>query len=170
MKPETRGALVGTFLIIGAMWGAAALGEFVAGPTPASTGGSIEEGEAPVAPPVVDSSSPTPGLRQPRVHATTASRSRSGLILRTATPVPATSTGSLLNWTALAECESSNDPTQVSTSGKYRGAFQFDLTTWANYGPAGDPAAAPYIEQLRRAQALYADRGRSPWPYCGRFL
>lgn len=85
---------------------------------------------------------------------------------RPAVPAPATS----LNWTALAECESGNDPTAVSASGKYRGAFQFDLTTWANYGPAGDPAAAPYDEQLRRARALYAVRGRSPWPVCGRQL
>lgn len=75
-----------------------------------------------------------------------------------------------LNWYALRQCESGGDYTQVSSSGKFRGAYQFSRSTWATVGSPGDPAAASPAEQDARAQRLYDRDGRSPWPYCGRFL
>ncbi|MEA2296801.1 MAG: resuscitation-promoting factor RpfB [Solirubrobacteraceae bacterium] len=68
----------------------------------------------------------------------------------------------------IAQCESGGDPTAVSSSGRYRGKYQFSRATWAELGGSGDPAAAPESEQDQRAAALYAARGASPWPVCGR--
>ncbi len=69
---------------------------------------------------------------------------------------------------AIAQCESGGNPAAVSSSGSYRGLFQFDYGTWASVGGSGDPAAAPAAEQYRRAAMLYARSGASPWPVCGR--
>lgn len=74
------------------------------------------------------------------------------------------------NFAALAKCESGGRPRAVNRSGKYRGLFQFDLTTWHGVGGLGDPIDAAPAEQTYRASLLYDDRGRAPWPYCGRFL
>ena len=41
------------------------------------------------------------------------------------------------------------------------------LETWQAVGGSGNPAAAPEAEQDRRAAALYAQAGSSPWPTCG---
>jgi len=68
---------------------------------------------------------------------------------------------------AIAKCESGNDPSAVSASGKYRGKWQFDQQTWESVGGSGDPAEASEAEQDRRAGTLYAQRGSSPWPVCG---
>lgn len=54
----------------------------------------------------------------------------------------------------------------VSSSGKYRGAYQFDSRTWQSVGGSGDPAAASASEQDSRAAALYAKRGSQPWSVC----
>ena len=54
----------------------------------------------------------------------------------------------------------------TSSSGKYRGAYQFDSHTWASVGGSGDPAAASPAEQDSRAAALYAQRGSAPWSTC----
>lgn len=67
----------------------------------------------------------------------------------------------------IAECESNGDPTAVSDSGQYRGKYQFDRSTWRSLGGKGDPAQAPEAEQDRRAAALYAAQGTTPWPVCG---
>ena len=69
---------------------------------------------------------------------------------------------------AIAACESGGDPTIVSSSGQYRGKYQFDQQTWEAMGGSGDPAAASEAEQDRRAAMLYAQRGWHPWPVCGR--
>lgn len=69
---------------------------------------------------------------------------------------------------ALRTCESHGVYTAVSASGTYRGAYQFDRGTWAAVGGAGDPAAAPAFEQDARARMLFGQRGRHPWPHCGR--
>ena len=69
---------------------------------------------------------------------------------------------------AIAFCESHGNPRAVSSTGKYRGLFQFDFHTWATVGGKGDPAAAPALEQYRRAAMLYHRAGASPWPVCGR--
>jgi peptidoglycan hydrolase-like protein with peptidoglycan-binding domain len=68
----------------------------------------------------------------------------------------------------IAACESGGNPAAVSPTGQYRGKYQFSRATWREYGGTGDPAAAPEAEQDRIAAALYAARGTSPWPVCGR--
>jgi len=74
-----------------------------------------------------------------------------------------------LNWRALAECESGNNPRAVNPAGYY-GLYQFDVGTWHSVGGKGMPHHASRGEQTYRAQKLYAQRGRSPWPNCGRYL
>jgi hypothetical protein len=73
-------------------------------------------------------------------------------------------------WDALRNCESGGNYRAVSPSGLYRGAYQFDLGTWAAVGGSGDPAVAPPEEQDHRAQVLWSQRGSAPWPVCGRYL
>jgi hypothetical protein len=52
----------------------------------------------------------------------------------------------------------------VSPGGRYRGAYQFDVKTWAGVGGSGDPAAASPAEQDWRATVLIGLRGLAPWP------
>jgi uncharacterized protein YabE (DUF348 family) len=75
-----------------------------------------------------------------------------------------------LNWGALANCESGGNPRSVSSSGKYRGLYQFMMSTWHGVGGSGDPIDASSGEQTYRAKLLYQRSGRSPWPVCGRYL
>lgn len=72
-------------------------------------------------------------------------------------------------WRKVAECESSGNPRAVNPAGYY-GLFQFDRQTWRSVGGTGNPANASAAEQLMRAKKLYAQRGASPWPVCGRYL
>ncbi len=74
-----------------------------------------------------------------------------------------------LNWGALARCESGGNPNAVNPAGYY-GLYQFSIPTWRGVGGSGVPTQASSGEQTYRAQKLYAAQGRSPWPYCGRFL
>jgi peptidoglycan hydrolase-like protein with peptidoglycan-binding domain len=67
----------------------------------------------------------------------------------------------------IAQCESGGNPTAVSPDGQYRGKYQFSRATWRAMGGSGDPAQAPEAEQDRRAAALLAQAGTSPWPVCG---
>ncbi len=64
-------------------------------------------------------------------------------------------------------CESGGNYSIVSSSGTYRGAYQFDHRTWAGVGGSGDPAAASAAEQDYRALLLLRQRGTRPWPSCG---
>jgi len=73
-------------------------------------------------------------------------------------------------WEKLRYCESAHDYRAVSPSGVYRGAYQFDRTTWRSVGGTGDPASAEPREQDARARELYALRGHQPWPVCGRHI
>jgi uncharacterized protein YabE (DUF348 family) len=85
---------------------------------------------------------------------------------------PATlhSGGSLSDgWAKLRQCESGNFYGNKNNP-LYRGAYQFDYSTWGNYGGYHDPADAPPSVQDAKAQEVYARRGASPWPLCGRFL
>ena len=66
----------------------------------------------------------------------------------------------------IAQCESGGDPKAVSASGRYRGKYQFDRSTWRSVGGEGDPAAAPEEEQDRRATKLLRRSGTAPWPNC----
>jgi uncharacterized protein YabE (DUF348 family) len=72
-----------------------------------------------------------------------------------------------LNWAALAKCESGGRPNAVSSTGKYRGMYQFSTATWSTVGGTGDPAAASADEQTYRAQLLYQRSGAGQWPHCG---
>ena len=74
-----------------------------------------------------------------------------------------------LNWGALANCESCGNPRAVNPAGYY-GLYQFDLGTWRSVGGSGLPTSASAGEQTYRAKLLYKQRGRSPWPTCGRLL
>ena len=68
---------------------------------------------------------------------------------------------------AIRACESGGNYAAVSSSGRYRGAYQFDHQTWRSVGGSGDPAAAPAAEQDARARQLLSQRGSNPWPNCG---
>ncbi|WP_242497554.1 resuscitation-promoting factor [Nocardioides oleivorans] len=74
-----------------------------------------------------------------------------------------------LNWGALAGCESGGNPRAVNPAGYY-GLYQFDIGTWRSVGGTGVPTSASAAEQTYRAKLLYQQRGRSPWPSCGRLL
>ena len=103
-------------------------------------------------------SAPEAGVDAP---APRASRSR-----RLPPPGPAT----LLDWHALALCESSGNPHAVSPSGRYRGLYQMDADFWRTYGGlryAPRPDLASRAEQTAVARNGYAARGRQPWPTCG---
>lgn len=87
----------------------------------------------------------------------------------TATPRPKVRpTGDI--WWQLALCESGGDPRAVSSSGTYRGAFQFSLRTWRSVGMAGDPIQFDYGTQLIAAKRLQARSGWGQWPSCARKL
>lgn len=80
-------------------------------------------------------------------------------------------------WAALRECESGGDYGITNPSGKYRGAYQFDRSTWNSVAERHDPslvgvdpAAASPADQDAMAMALYSERGARPWPHCGRHL
>ena len=75
-----------------------------------------------------------------------------------------------LNWWALAQCESGNNPRAIGGGGAYRGLYQFTYGTWWGVGGSGDPINASREEQTYRAKLLYLRRGRAPWPHCGRYL
>jgi hypothetical protein len=69
---------------------------------------------------------------------------------------------------AIAQCESGGDPTAVSPSGRYRGKYQFQRSTWSAWdGRGSDPAEASEAHQDRVALRLYRARGTAPWPNCG---
>jgi LysM repeat protein len=82
---------------------------------------------------------------------------------------PATNVSMSAAWRKVADCESGGNPRAVNPAGYY-GLFQFDLQTWRSVGGSGNPANASAAEQLMRAKKLYAERGASPWPVCGRYL
>lgn len=93
-------------------------------------------------------------------------------------PVPVVAPGpSEGQWAALRECEAGGDYSITNPSGKYRGAYQFDRSTWNSVAERNapdlvgvDPAAASPADQDVMALALYTERGARPWPHCGRHL
>ena len=75
----------------------------------------------------------------------------------------------------LARCESGGNPRAVSASGRYHGLYQFDVRTWNGVARRVDPvwvgvapSAAPAAVQTAMARQLHRERGRQPWPVCGR--
>jgi peptidoglycan hydrolase-like protein with peptidoglycan-binding domain len=91
----------------------------------------------------------------------------SGSAATSAPSGPSTSSAPGATLAKIAQCESGGDPTAVSSSGVYRGKYQFTRETWRDMGGSGDPAAASEAEQDRMAAKLYAQRGSAPWPVCG---
>lgn len=75
-----------------------------------------------------------------------------------------------LNWGALARCESGGNPRAVSSTGRYRGLYQFSIATWSSVGGEGDPIDASPAEQTYRAKILVSRSGRGQWPVCGKYL
>jgi hypothetical protein len=70
---------------------------------------------------------------------------------------------------SVAACESGNDPNALGAGGLYRGAFQFQRSTWRNAprSPGGDPIRFSYKTQAFVAVRLKMNSGASPWPDCG---
>lgn len=64
-------------------------------------------------------------------------------------------------------CESGNNYASRSNP-KYRGAYQYDFSTWNNFGGYSDPADAPPEVQDAKFAETYARRGGSPWPVCSK--
>jgi resuscitation-promoting factor RpfB len=108
---------------------------------------------------------PTP-MPQPAQQPNPGSGSGSG-----SSPAPPPSTNGL-NWDGVAQCESGGN-WAINTGNGYYGGLQFDLGTWlANGGGAYAPRPdlASRDQQIAVANRLYAARGSSPWPVCGRNL
>ncbi len=75
----------------------------------------------------------------------------------------------------LRQCESTDNYQAVNQSGIYRGAYQFDQTTWNDVAGRHfpflanrDPATVEPWWQDAMTRALWSERGREPWPVCGR--
>lgn len=68
---------------------------------------------------------------------------------------------------ALKMCESGNNYANKKNP-TYRGAYQYDRSTWNNFGGYADPADAPPEVQDAKFAETYARRGGSPWPVCSR--
>jgi hypothetical protein len=75
----------------------------------------------------------------------------------------------------LRACESGGNYRAVSSTGTYRGAYQFSRTTWNGVAAANfpqyngvDPAAAAPEVQDAFTRALYVQLGAAPWPVCGK--
>jgi len=71
-------------------------------------------------------------------------------------------------------CESTDNYAAVNPSGTYRGAYQFDQTTWNDVASRHfpfladrDPATVEPWWQDAMTRALWSERGRQPWPVCG---
>lgn len=75
-----------------------------------------------------------------------------------------------LNWAALAQCESGGNPRAIGGGGRYRGLYQFLISTWQSVGGSGDPIDASPGEQTYRAQILYKRSGSGQWGACGHTL
>ncbi len=73
------------------------------------------------------------------------------------------------NWEALRRCES-GDNYSTNTGNGYYGAYQFSASTWQGLGYGGLPSDAEPWMQDEAAERLFAARGISPWPVCGRLL
>ena len=69
----------------------------------------------------------------------------------------------------LRQCEAGGNYANKNNP-KYRGAYQYDYSTWANYQGIYDPADAAPAIQDQKVWETYQRRGWSPWPNCGKGL
>ncbi|HEX4789581.1 MAG TPA: ubiquitin-like domain-containing protein [Actinospica sp.] len=79
------------------------------------------------------------------------------------------SSASSLNWTALATCESGDNPSENTGNGFY-GMYQFTISTWDSLGGSGLPSNASAGTQTALAEKLYSEAGSGQWPVCGHYL
>lgn len=80
---------------------------------------------------------------------------------------PAASGGGV--WDRVAACESGGD-WNIATGNGYYGGLQFDSQTWLSSGGGKYAARADLAsreQQITIANALYAERGLSPWGCAG---
>ena len=69
----------------------------------------------------------------------------------------------------LRACESGGNYANKNNP-KYRGAYQYSYSTWANNYGIYDPADASPAQQDQAARDTYVRRGWQPWPHCGSTL
>ncbi|MGH7196719.1 MAG: ubiquitin-like domain-containing protein [Candidatus Saccharimonadales bacterium] len=69
----------------------------------------------------------------------------------------------------LRQCEAGGRYDRNSGNGYY-GAYQYNLSTWANYAGYHYPHEAPPAIQDQKAHETYQRRGWQPWPGCTRKL
>jgi hypothetical protein len=89
------------------------------------------------------------------------------MLLGTAGPADAATP---VNWDAIAQCESGGN-WHINTGNGYYGGLQFNQGTWAGNGGRAFAARADLAsraQQITIAEHLYARRGLSPWPVCGK--
>jgi resuscitation-promoting factor RpfA len=76
-----------------------------------------------------------------------------------------------VNWTAIANCESSGNWADDTGNGFY-GGLQFTESTWLAYG-GGSYATYPYeaseSDQIAVAENVLAGQGIGAWPVCGAY-
>jgi hypothetical protein len=65
----------------------------------------------------------------------------------------------------LRACEAGGVYSRNSGNGYY-GAYQYNISTWANYQGYHIPSEAPPAVQDERAWQTYQGRGWQPWPSC----
>ncbi|HPG14682.1 MAG TPA: transglycosylase family protein [Microthrixaceae bacterium] len=92
------------------------------------------------------------------------SSSAAGLGVRSSGGAPTADEAAFL--ARVRQCESRGNYQIVSSTGRYRGAYQFSVETWRGVGGSGDPAAASPAEQDARALALLRLQGKRAWPVC----
>jgi uncharacterized protein YabE (DUF348 family) len=69
---------------------------------------------------------------------------------------------------ALARLRSCEGSYTSNTGNGYYGAYQYDVSTWANYGGYANASLAPPAVQDEKAWLTYQKRGWQPWPSCSR--
>lgn len=69
---------------------------------------------------------------------------------------------------ALARLRSCEGGYTTNTGNGYYGAYQYDISTWANYGGYANASLAPPAVQDEKAWLTYQKRGWQPWPSCSR--
>ena len=82
-----------------------------------------------------------------------------------------TASADSVNWTAIANCESSGNWAANTGNGFY-GGLQFTESTWLAYG-GGSYAQWPYeaseSDQIAVAEKVLASQGIGAWPVCGAY-
>ena len=72
----------------------------------------------------------------------------------------------VVNWDAIAQCESGGN-WAVNTGNGFYGGLQFTLSTWRANGGTGMPQNASRQTQIAVAERVLATQGISAWPVCG---